>query len=136
MDQGPRQRGVQCPGEWAPWAVAYVADEIPPAVWQRGPGVGEADRIRGDRRSRSEVVVDLGALGGTRTPNLLIRRLCRAHPRPGHSAAGPAGWYSVARVVFRCYSLSYGQNQTTTTSGAPGPAEVTSRLRSTSPHPL
>src|SRR5262249_46163073 len=56
---------------------------------------------------------DLGALGGTRTPSLLIRRLCRAPLRPGPSVAGLPGWYSVARVVFRCCSSSYGQNQTT-----------------------
>ena len=36
-----------------------------------------------------------GALGGTRTPNLLIRRLCHAYPLPAHFAAD----------LPRCYSL-------------------------------
>jgi hypothetical protein len=34
-----------------------------------------------------EGAVDLGALGRTRTPNLLIRRLCHAYPLPAHSRA-------------------------------------------------
>jgi hypothetical protein len=40
---------------------------------------------------------DLGALGGTRTPNLLIRRQCHAHPLPAHSRAGLLDCYSLMR---------------------------------------
>jgi hypothetical protein len=55
----------------------------------------------------------IGALGGTRTPNLLIRRQCRACHRPGHSTADLSGQFSSACVVFRCYSVLCGQNQAT-----------------------
>ena len=38
-----------------------------------------------------------GALGGTRTPNLLIRRLCHAFPPPAHSPADLPKRYSLMR---------------------------------------
>jgi hypothetical protein len=41
---------------------------------------------------------DLGALGGTRTPNLLIRRLCHAHPLRAHSTADVPKRYSLVRT--------------------------------------
>jgi hypothetical protein len=38
-----------------------------------------------------------GALGGTRTPNLLIRRLCHAPPLPAYSPADLPKRYSLMR---------------------------------------
>jgi hypothetical protein len=46
---------------------------------------------------RSEPAAELGALGRTRTPNLLIRRLCHAYPLPAHSAADLPKRYSLVR---------------------------------------
>ena len=46
---------------------------------------------------RSEPAAELGALGGTRTPNLLIRRLCYAYPPPAHSATDLPKRYSLMR---------------------------------------
>ena len=40
---------------------------------------------------------DLGALGGTRTPNLLIRKLCYAHSLPVHSHVDLPECYSLVR---------------------------------------
>jgi hypothetical protein len=41
----------------------------------------------GNSRGHFMIAIGLwgGALGGTRTPNLLIRRLCHAHPSPADS---------------------------------------------------
>ena len=44
-----------------------------------------------------EEASDLGALGGTRTPNLLIRRLCHAHPLPAHFPADLPRCHSLVR---------------------------------------
>jgi hypothetical protein len=55
----------------------------------------------------------VGALRGTRIPNLLTRRLCRTHQLPGRLVADLPGWFSLACVVFRCCAVSYGQNQAT-----------------------
>jgi hypothetical protein len=55
--------------------------------------------------ARSQWVVDLGALGGTRTPSLLIRRLCHWSPRPGKSRLiCPDGSHRFASLcsVARC----------------------------------
>ncbi len=40
---------------------------------------------------------NMSALGGTRTPNLLIRRLCHAHLLPAHSTADLPKRYSLVR---------------------------------------
>jgi len=56
---------------------------------------------------------DLGALGGTRTPNLLIRRVCRGFLLPGQMPPGLRGYRSLLCVVTQSYAVPYGQNQTT-----------------------
>jgi len=54
----------------------------------------------------------VGALGGTRTPSLLIRRVCHASLLPGHMPPGLRGCRSLACVVCRSFAVLYGQNQT------------------------
>jgi len=49
-----------------------------------GPHLVRSNRC-GRTRSTS-TLKSVGALGGTRTPNLLIRRELRANPLPGHTA--------------------------------------------------
>jgi hypothetical protein len=53
-----------------------------------------------------------GALG-TRTPNLLIRRVCRGFCPPWHMPLGLRGYRSLLCVVTQSYAVLYGQNQTT-----------------------
>jgi hypothetical protein len=43
-----------------------------------------------------------GALGGTRTPNLQIRRLCHADQRPGHLLAGQMLLVGSRRLALLC----------------------------------
>jgi len=50
---------------------------------------------------RWEPAADLGALGGTRTPNLLIRRLCHAHHLPAHSIAELPKQCSLVRIRWQ-----------------------------------
>jgi hypothetical protein len=52
-----------------------------------------------------------GALGGTRTPNLLIRRLCRPRSRPGYIPRGLVGRHSLMRVISLSCAVLYGQMQ-------------------------
>ena len=58
------------------------------------------------RVARSEV------LGGTRTPNLLIRRLWHASLLPGHMPLGLRGCRSLSRIVSRCCAVLSDQIQT------------------------
>jgi len=51
---------------------------------------------------RSEPAADLGALGGTRTPNLLIRRLCHAHAPPADSHGDLLKYSSLVRSRRQC----------------------------------
>lgn len=68
--------------------------------------------VEGGRYSLSRAVVTrLVTHIRTRTPGLLIRRLCCVDQRPGHLAAGQPRWFSLARVVFPCCAALYGQNQ-------------------------
>src|ERR1022692_2940553 len=53
---------------------------------------------------------DCGALGGTRTPNLLIRRELRAHPPPGHTSVDLQECCSGMRNNCRRYAALCGQN--------------------------
>ena len=55
----------------------------------------------------------MGALGGTRTPSLLIRRVCRGFFLPGHVPLGLRGYRSLLCVVTQSYAVLYDQNQTT-----------------------
>jgi hypothetical protein len=45
----------------------------------------------------SDPACELGALGGTRTPNLLIRRLCHTRSRPAHFTVDLPKRYSLVR---------------------------------------
>ena len=56
---------------------------------------------------------DLGALGGTRTPNLLIRSVCHASLLPGHMPSGSRGCRSLSCVICQSFSVSRGQNEAT-----------------------
>src|SRR5215813_12178244 len=79
-----------------------------------------------------------GALGGTRTPNLLIRRLCHASLLPGHMPRGLQGCRSLPCVICRSFAVLYGQNQATGTGyasgggrrAAPVPAQTSIKSRS------
>jgi hypothetical protein len=50
-----------------------------------------------------------GALGGTRTPSLLIRRLCHAHPPPADSRGDLLKYCSQVRSRRQCCALPGGQ---------------------------
>src|SRR5215472_9361272 len=65
--------------------------------------------------ARSQWAVDLGALGGTRTPSLLIRRLCHAFLRPGDMPSGLRECCSLPCVVCQSYAMLCGQNEATGT---------------------
>ncbi len=62
--------------------------------------------------ARSQLAVDLGALGGTRTPSLLIRSVCHGSLLPGHMPPGLRGCRSLPCIVCRSFAVLYGQNQT------------------------
>ena len=51
----------------------------------------------------------VGALGGTRTPNLLIRRDLRAEMRPGRTRRDLPKVHSAVRSDEQCYAPSCGQ---------------------------
>jgi hypothetical protein len=67
------------------WLIASVA-----------PGMAPSGHIEGPSQD-SERAVDLGALGGTRTPNLLIRRVFRAPPPPAYMPVDLVGSCSLMR---------------------------------------
>jgi hypothetical protein len=52
-----------------------------------------------------------GALGGTRTPSLLIRRLCHGFSLPGHMLSGLRGCRSLSCIVCQYFAVLCGQNQ-------------------------
>jgi hypothetical protein len=73
--------------------VAAAADIFARSILAgEGPAISKS--VSKNAAAEGEMAVELGALGGTRTPNLLIRRLCHAHPLPAHFAAD----------LPRCYS--------------------------------
>jgi hypothetical protein len=53
-----------------------------------------------------------GALGGTRTPNLLIRRVCHGSLLPGYMLPDLLGCLSLFRIVCQSFAVWYGQIQT------------------------